>query len=79
MAKVSDARLRVWVYRELMGTLGNTKRKLLQEALCRKQGDGELEPIERRVWSAMKLYEDPAEQRDYIEKELKLWEKQTAP
>jgi hypothetical protein len=79
VAEVSDARLRVWVYRELMGSLRKKKRDLLREALDEKQRHDELDSIERRIWSAMKLYDDPAEQRDYIKRELKLWEQRTAP
>lgn len=79
MIKIGEARLRVWIYRELMGTLGNKKRELLQKALDLKQNKGELDPIERRIWSAMQLYKNRREQRGFLKKELKLWEKRTAP
>ena len=79
MAYVSEARLRVWIYRELMGTLGNKKRDLLRKTLDKKEMDAVLDPIERRVWSAMRLHDNREEQREFLKRELKLWEKRTAP
>ena len=80
MLRVSEARLRVWIYRELMGILDNKKRGRMQEALNEKQEKGELDPIERRVWSAMRIHpNNRREQKDYIKRELKAWEKRTAP
>lgn len=79
MANVSEARLRVWTYRELMGSLGDKKRKLLKKALDEKQENNELEPLERRIWSAMMVHRDNvAKQREYLNQELKLWERRTA-
>ncbi len=79
MANVSEAKLRVWLYRELMGTLSKKKRELLQEALDTKQRRGELDPLERRIWTAVRLYDNADEQREFLKKELKLWEQRTAP
>ncbi len=79
MANVSEARLRVWIYRELMGTLGNVKRELMQKTLNNKEKDGKLDSLERRIWTATKLYGKPEEQREFLKRELKLWEKRTAP
>ena len=79
MVKVSEARLRVWIYRELMGTLSDRKKTLLVEALNEKELKGELDSLERRIWTAMKLYDSPVEQREFLKRELKLWEKRTAP
>lgn len=79
MANISEARLRVWIYRELMGTLGNKKRELLQEALDKKRRRGELDSLERRIWAAMKLHDNRQEQRGFLKTELKSWERRTAP
>lgn len=79
MANISEARLRVWMYQELMGTLSYKKRELLQNTLDEKQRRGELEPLERRIWSAMKLHDNPRKQRKFLKRELRLWEKRTAP
>jgi hypothetical protein len=79
MAEVSEARLKVWVYQELLGTLGNRKKNLLKDALDIKQENNELDSLERRIWSAMKLHNSRRRQRDFLKKELKAWEKRTAP
>ncbi len=79
MAEVSEARLRVWTYRWLMGTLGVKKRELLKNMLATKERRGELEPLERRLWMAMRLHYDHSDQRNFVKKELKAWEKRTAP
>ncbi len=78
MVKVSGALLRVWVYRELMGTLDYEKRVALQNALDEKQKRGELDSLERRIWSAMKLHDNRKDQREFLKKELRAWEKRTA-
>jgi len=79
MSNVSEARLQVWIYRELMGTLSNKKRSLMKKALEQKREESVLSPIEKRVWSAMMLYENRREQRQFIKQELKIWEQRTAP
>lgn len=80
MAHASEGRLRVWIYRELMGILSNKKRALLRGALENKVEQGEaLDPIEKRIWSAMRLYDNRRAQREFLKNELKLWEQRTAP
>lgn len=79
MPNVSEARLRVWIYQELMGILDNKKRAAMQDALNKKQEKGELDALERRIWAAMKLHSDYGQQRRFLRKELALWEKRTAP
>ncbi len=79
MTNVSEARLRVWIYQELMGILSERKKRSLLEALNKKELRGELDSLERRIWTATKLYDKPNEQREFLKKELKAWEKRTAP
>ena len=79
MVKVSEARLRVWLYKFLMGNLSYDKTELMFSTLEAKQVRDELEPLERRVWAAKRLHPDnKRKQRDFVRKELDLWEKRTS-
>ena len=79
MVNISETRLQIWTYRELMGTLDNKKRRLVKKALNTKQEKGVLDPLEQIIWSAMTLYENRREQRRYLKQELKALEKRIAP
>ncbi len=77
MVNVS-ARLKVWIYQELMGILSAKKRVVLRKVLNEKQKMGELDSIEKIIWSATILCDNHRSQREFLKKELKLWEKRTA-
>ncbi len=79
MADVSKGRLKIWIYRELLGSLSDRKKKLLKEALDEKQVNNELDSLERRIWSAITIYPDSVrKQREFLKKELKAWEQRAA-
>jgi len=78
MLRISNARMTVWLYRVLMGTLNHKKESALVEILNAKQADSSLEPLERRIWAAYRLHpHNESARRTYLKKELAAWEKRT--
>ncbi|MDP3697314.1 MAG: hypothetical protein Q8R55_04810 [Candidatus Taylorbacteria bacterium] len=80
MTTISQAKLNVFIYKFLFGILGKKKQKEMLIKLEKKKVAGNLEPIERRVWTAFKLYPDNKEMRKtYIRKELDYMERKAQP
>lgn len=75
---LSPAKLHVWKLMEFASILPNKKRRLLVDELERKFQANELEPDERRILVAHKLYpQDKRARRKVLRQELKAWEKRT--
>lgn len=78
--KIGQARLNVFIYQELIGILTKDNRDDMVKMLNRKERKGNLEPLERRIWSAYVLHpgkdrKSAKLRRKFIKTELNAWEK----
>jgi hypothetical protein len=75
----SYSKFQVWKIMEFAGILPNKKRRVLINILEDKFQNNELEPDERKILSATKIYpENKRMRRKYLKQELKAWEKRAA-
>ncbi len=73
MARVSQARLNIWIYKLLLGTLSKEKTRLLKEELDKKNKNNQIfSALERKILAAFTV-DRPT--RKYIAELLDDWEK----